>query len=419
MLGTASEYHGWNDLPVSSETILEVGDNLGDEQTWPHYAVGWALAMDTPYQWMKQIASHYGGARNGLLVSWPDGISARNEIRQQWHHVNDILPTLLETCEQEAPEYIDGVRQDPFDGVSMAYSFDDPAAPGRHRVQYFEIGGSRAIYEDGWVACTVHRETPWDLLSATPPAFADDRWELYDTETDWSQAVDLSDAEPERLARLQALFRREAERNQVFPLDDSAMAVRRNSSARARSEDMWFGGGAQRLPHDAIPNTIGNSFTIEVNVSMNAAPEGVLCVQGGRFTGYALYFSKDGRLNFCYNVGNRVFSYVRSAEPVSSSVRTLRFEFEAERPALGSGGQGRLFADGAPVGSGSISRTASFMFPAGEDFSVGSDPLTPVTDEYEIFDNAFNGTILSARLRLDSTRSFSDRTKRAMEEAVQ
>ncbi|MFC6343921.1 arylsulfatase, partial [Nocardioides hankookensis] len=217
--GTLNETLRLNGIDDDTARIASELDKVGTPESYAHYPVGWAVAMDTPYQWTKQVASHYGGTRNGLVVHWPDGIEARGEVRHQWHHVVDVLPTLLEAAGVPVPSVVDGVEQQPLDGVSFRYSFNDAGAPERHTTQYFEMFGNRGIYHEGWTAVAKHK-TPWATAQTDTPSLSGDRWELYDTRTDWTQARDVAADEPELLADLQALFLSEARRNHVLPMDD-------------------------------------------------------------------------------------------------------------------------------------------------------------------------------------------------------
>ncbi|MHB8692089.1 MAG: arylsulfatase [Solirubrobacteraceae bacterium] len=401
LIGTTNEHAGYSGIRVPAEDILAVGDGLGGPETFPHYPVGWALAMDTPYAWMKQIASHYGGTRNGMIVHWPAGIEDRGALRQQWHHVIDIAPTILEAAGIPAPAIVDGAEQQPVEGTSLAYSFNDAGAEERHTTQYFEIAGSRGIYHDGWVACTVHRHVPWDAAVPIEVPLRDDRWELYDTSTDWSEARDLAAEHQDKLEELKDLFLVEAARHQVLPIDDRSFVARRNASGeRGRLiESMTFHGKTRWIPPDAMPNTLGKSHTVSATVVVTDAPaEGVICAQGGRFGGWTLY-CKDGTLTYCHNVGDVVRSYVRAAELLAPGAQNLRYEFASEE-GLGAGGIGTLFVDNREVGRGRIEQTVAFLFPHGEDFTVGADPSTPVTDEYTAGENAFNGTVDLVRIDL-------------------
>jgi arylsulfatase A-like enzyme len=401
LTGTVNEYREWSGLHMSAEEILAQADKLGGPETWPHYPVGWALAMDTPYAWTKQVASHYGGTRNGLVVHWPATIPDPGGLRHQWHHVIDIAPTILEAAGLPAPRFVDGVEQQRVDGTAMNYSFADADAPDRHVTQYFEIVGNRGIYHDGWVACTVHRRTPWDLSASETAQFSDDRWELYDTRSDWTQARDLAAEHPEKLERLKELFLIEAARNQVLPLDDRSFAARRNAADRGRIQSRTFHPRTRRLLHEVVPNVIGSSFTItaDVTVPEEGAAGGVICAQGGRFSGYSFY-CVGGVLAFCMNVGGSVLSYVRASQPLGRGRHEVQFRFAYEGGGLGKGGDGTLLVDGEVIGQGRIERTLVFQFPIGEDFNVGIDPLTPVTDEYRQFDNAFNGEVKWVRIDL-------------------
>jgi arylsulfatase len=400
-LGTINEYLDWNGADVSTADILAQADELGGPSTWPHYPAGWALAMDTPYQWVKQVASHYGGTRNGLIVHWPAGIEEPGGLRHQWHHVIDVVPTILEAAHLPAPTVVDGAVQQPIEGTAMNYSLNAPSAPDRHITQYFEIGGSRGIYHDGWVACTVHRPAPWNFHNPEMPSFRDDIWELYDTDSDWSQAWNIADEHPQRLGQLKELFLIEAARYQVLPLDDRPMAVRCHAADRGRIETMTFQPNAHRFHGDAIPNIIGKSYSITAEIVVpDGAVEGVICAQGGRFSGWSLY-CKDGTLTYCQNLGSKKETYyVRATEPLPHGKHEIKFTFDYEGEGLGQAGTGMLLVDGLPVGKGHIPRTVAFLFQVSEEFNVGVDPLTPVTDEYKQFDNAFAGVIGWVRIDL-------------------
>jgi arylsulfatase len=399
-LGSVNEYLEWNGVKVTAEDILAQADELGGADTWPHYAAGWALAMDTPYQWVKQIASHYGGTRNGLIVHWPNGIEEAGGMRHQWHHVIDVVPTILGAAGLPAPTIVDGAVQQPIEGVAMNYSMNEPDAPDRHLTQYFEIGGSRGIYHRGWVACTVHRAAPWNFHNPDMPSLQDDVWELYDTSSDWSQARDLAEEHPQRLEELKQLFLVEAARYNVLPLDDRPLAVRYHAADRPSIKTMTFHGNTRRLPSDAIPSIIGKSYdlTAEIVVPDDGA-QGVICSQGGRFSGWSL-FCKDSILAYCQNLGAKQETYyVRAATPLTPGPHEVRFSFDYEGEGLGAGGTGSLVVDGKLAGENYIPRTVGFLFQLSEEFNVGVDPVTPVSDEYRQFDNAFTGVI--HRVRLD------------------
>ncbi len=420
LIGTTNEYAAYSGIRVPAEDIVAARDRLGGPETYPHYPVGWAVAMDTPYPWMKQIASHYGGTRNGMIVHWPVGIEEQGAMRHQWHHVIDILPTILEAVGIPAPTIVDGAEQQPVVVTSFGYSFNDAGAEERHTTQYFEIAGSRGIYHDGWVACTVHRHAPWETQVQIEVHLRDDRWELYDTSTDWSEARDLAAEHPDKLEELKNLFLIEAARHQVLPMDDRSFAVRRNARGERGDviESMTFHGKTRWIPPDAMPNTLGKSHTVSARVVVGDAPaEGVICAQGGRFGGWTLY-CKDGTLTYCHNVGDRVRSYVRAAEPLPPGAHDLRYEFASEN-GLGAGGTGTLFIGHREVGRQRIERTVAFLLPHGQDFTVGSDPSTPVTDEYQAGDNAFNGTVDLVRIDLGERPGMSEENRLRMIMATQ
>jgi arylsulfatase A-like enzyme len=396
--GRVNEFAGYNGVPDTAANVLAHADVLGSPETWPMYSAGWAMAMDTPYQWYKQVASHYGGTRNGLIVHWPARIRAGGSVRHQWHHVIDIAPSILEAAGLPQPVVVDGVTQMPIHGTAMNYSFDEPAAPERHLTQYFEMAGSRGIYHDGWVACTPHRPAPWDLLTPIPP-LREDVWELYDTRSDWTQARDIAAAEPQKLEQLKELFLIEAARNNVLPLDDRPLAVRRQEASSASvPNSMTFHAGTRRVPQFVMPQVTNSSHVVSARVQVpDGGAQGVICAHGGRFGGWALYCI-EGILTYCHNMGAQPLGYVRAREPLPSGEHEVRFEFDYDGGGLGKGGTGTLVVDGRDVGHGRIERTTAFLFTMLEGFDVGTDLYTPVTDEYAAGDNAFNGSVLWVRI---------------------
>jgi arylsulfatase len=361
-------------------------DKFGGPEAYNHYAVGWAHAMDTPYQWTKQVASHWGGTRNGTIVHWPRGIKGKGEIRSQFHHVIDVAPTVLELAGLPAPVMVNGVQQKPFEGVSMAYSFNDAKAAERHETQYFEMFGNRGIYHKGWTAVTKHR-TPWQTgYDVKVPAFDDDVWELYDTNTDWTQAHDLAKQHPDRLHNLQRLWLIEAVKYNVVPLDDR-FAERGNPEIAGRPQliqgnrQLLFG-GTGRLNEWCLVNTKNKSYSItaEVDVPQSGA-EGVIVALGGIIGGWSLY-AKDGRLKYCYNFFGLEQYYVEGKQVIPAGTHQMRMEFAYDGGGLAKGGTVTLYMDGEAVGDGHIAQTEPFPFSGDETLDLSVEFGSPVTTDY-------------------------------------
>jgi arylsulfatase len=376
-------------------------DDIGTVLAYNHYPVGWAHAMDTPYQWTKQIASHWGGTRNGMAVRWPAGFQAQGEVRSQFHHVIDVVPTILEAAGLPEPDFVNGIMQKPIEGVSMAYSFADAAAPDRHTTQYFEMYGNRGIYHDGWSALTLH-SIPFHQ---EPIPWEDEVWELYDGSTDWSQAHDLAAAMPEKLEELKDLFLIEAAKYQVFPLDDRK--VERLNPAIAGRPDLMGGRtsltvypGMTHLMENAVLNVknISHSITAEISVPEGGA-QGVIIAQGGRFGGWAIYV-KDGKPVYVHNwVGVEHYT-VASDAPLPAGPVTVRYEFAYDGGEPGSGGTGTLFVNGEQAAQGRIEHTVPYTYSLDEGMDVGMDLATPVSEEYPARGNAFTGTIRAVTLEI-------------------
>ncbi|PTR26601.1 arylsulfatase [Rhodococcus sp. OK519] len=395
--GTSNELISLNGMADIETPEFLVGqlDKLGGPESSPHYAVGWAHAMDTPYQWAKQVASHWGGTRNGTVVRWPNGFDARGEIREQFHHVVDVAPTVLAAARIPAPTTVNGIRQDPIEGIDMTYSFDDAVAPERHVTQYFEMFGNRGIYHRGWSAVTKHR-TPWQILGGTGIAFDDDVWELYDGTTDWTQARDLSTEHPDRLHELQRLFLIEATRHNVLPLDDRTFervlpGISGKPSLVPGNRQVLLP-GMEALLEMHIVNWRNRSWALTAQVGVpDGGAHGVILNLGGHAGGWSFYF-REGRPTFCYNLFGLERSYIRATEPVPTGTHQVRSEFAYDGGGLGKGGTVTLFVDGAAVGSGRIERTEPIGF--GYEYTdVGRDSLSTVTPEYPRGDNAFTGRI--------------------------
>ncbi len=394
LTGTFNETTALNGIPVTVEDQLDRLDEWGGPTSYPHFQAGWAVATNTPFQWTKQVASHYGGTRNPLVVHWPDGIDAEGEIRSQWHHVTDIAPTLMEAAGLPFPTSVNGTVQKPFEGVSLVYAFDAADAADQHTTQYFEMFGNRAIYHDGWVAAAKHR-TPW--ANAPDGALDQDRWELYNVAIDFSQSNDLAASNPDKLSELQALFIEEAIKNDVLPLDDRVFE-RFNASIAGRPDLMGDRTSLTVYPgmhmtENAFINVKNrsHSITAEVEIPQGGA-DGVILAQGGRFAGWSLYM-KDGKVSYVHNwVGKERYT-ITTAEPVAAGIATIRYEFTSEGDQPGSGGTGSIFVNGQKAVEGQIGNTTPFLFSADETADVGMDKATPVTEDYAEGDNAFTGKI--------------------------
>ena len=380
-------------------------DKFGSPESYNHYAVGWAHAMDTPYQWTKQVASHWGGTRNGTVIHWPKGIKARGEIRHQFHHVIDVAPTILDVAHLPEPYMVNGVGQVPMQGVGIAYSFDDAKAAERREVQYFEMVGNRGIYHKGWTAVTRHR-TPWILTGKTPP-FDDDVWELYDTNKDWSQAHDLSKQMPDKLHELQRLWIIEATRNGVLPMDDRG-AERFNSDLAGRP--VLVRGNAQLLVRgmgglneNGIINikNKSHSVTAQLSVPEGKPCEGVILSQGGFGGGWILY-AKGGVLKYCYNLAGLEKYDVASTQPIPSGEHQVRMEFAYDGGGLAKGGTVTLYIDGKAAGSVRVERTLAMAFSLDETSDVGLKRGSPITPDVPTENNAFSGTVQVVVIETDA-----------------
>ncbi|GAA4482075.1 arylsulfatase AtsD [Rhodococcus olei] len=389
------------------EEIFERLDDIGTANSYAHYPTGWAVAMDTPYQWAKQVASHYGGTRNGLVVHWPNGIEAKGEVRHQWHHCVDITPTILEAAGIPTPTMVDGVAQQPIEGTAMNYSFADADAADRHVTQYFEIFGNRGIYDHGWTAVAMHRK-PWELM-APPPDYTDDEWELYDTSVDWSQARNLSAEYPEKLTELQEKFLLEASRYQVFPLDDRTYTRQLEPSTRAPHvlrgrTGLTLYPSMNGLIEKAAPRVFSSSYTITAKIEKGDEPvDGVLMSIGGRFGGFALYVV-DSVPMFCYNDRGTVHTYLRSPRGLEQGEREVTIDFAYDGGGLGKGGLFTLLVDGLPVEKTRVSATTPSQFSLNEQLDVGVSRGTAVTDEIAADGFAFDGRLEHVRIDVDSVR---------------
>ena len=371
-----------NGVEEDPEFLLEHLDDFGTERSECHYNVGWAWALDAPFQWMKQVASHFGGTRNGLAVSWPRRIADAGGLRDQFHHVVDIAPTILAAAGVAMPTHVDGIEQMPVEGMSMLGACDDPGADGR-RTQYFEMMGNRGIYHDGFMASCFHGRVPWVRFGSAPFDGPQERWELYDLREDFSQGHDLADEQPERLAEMQDLFDAECRRNGVYPLRDATPNL--DPAARAPSVPagvtrMTYTTAHVRMPERAVLNTKNRSYRITCDLEVSddgAAPEGVVVSQGGSFNGWAIYLA-DGRPTWHYNLYGHERTTVAAGEPLAPGRHLVELLFDSDG-GFAAGGTGTLAVDGAVAGQARLERTVPVVYSmGGETFDVGVDTGSPV-----------------------------------------
>ena len=394
-LGTYNELLTLNGVEDTAQNILDHYDDLGTVAAYNHYPVGWAHAMDCPYQWTKQIASHWGGTRCGMALRWPKGIKAKGQIRSQFTHVIDMVPTILEVAGLPEPLMVHGVTQKPIEGTSLVYTFEDAKAAERHTTQYFELFGNRGIYHNGWSAVVMHR---WPDSPTRP--WTEDVWELYDGATDWSQANNVATKYPDKLAELRELFVIEASKHNVYPLDDRNME--RFNPAMAGRQDLMNGrtsltlyAGMGRLNENCAPNIKNTSHTVSAELEIPAGgANGVIVAQGGRFAGWSLYV-RNNRLTYCHNYLGINWYFVRAADPLPAGKVTVEYKFTYDGGDPGSGGTGTLYVSGKKVGEGRIEKTVPYQISVEETLDVGCDSATPVTDEYPMGQdkNHFTGTI--------------------------
>lgn len=416
LLGTPNEVAMFNGVEVPVEVQLkEFYDVWGSEQTYNHMAVPWAWAFDTPFSWTKQIASHFGGVRQGMAISWPKVIKDKGGIRHQFHHVIDIVPTILEAAGIRQPEMVDGIRQSPIEGVSMLYTFDEKKAdaPSTHKTQYFEMFGDHAIYHDGWIASTKVMRPPWVIaggLGADPATFP---WELYDLNKDWTQSEDVAAKYPEKLKELQDIFWKEAKKYQVLPLD-ATVATRlitpRPSITAGRNVFTWTA-PLTGTPNGDAPSILNASYKLTAEVEIPAGgAEGMLITQGGRFAGYGFYVLKNKPV-FLWNLVD--LKRIRWEGPeLTPGKHTLEFDFKydglgmgtlayASMSGIGRSGSGVLKVDGKEVATKTMERTLPLIMQWDENLDVGSDTGTPVDDaDYQV-PFAFTGKIDKITLTID------------------
>ncbi|MBS1976859.1 MAG: arylsulfatase [Bacteroidetes bacterium] len=391
--GNYNEMMALNGIIGKSSQMMPHYEEWGGPNTFPHFAVGWAHAMNTPFQWAKQVASHFGGTRNGMVVHWPNRVKSKGELRSQFSHVTDIAPTILEATKLPFPKTVNGTEQIPFSGTSLVYSFDNSSAPETHTTQYFEMFGNRAIYHDGWVAAARH-SIPW-LVVPLPP-LKDDVWELYNVREDFSESNNLAASNPEKLKELKAKFDEVAKENYVFPIDDrrserlnAAIAGRPDLLGERKSLSLYE--GMTGIMENVFINIKTHSYTITAEVDVPAKANGVIISQAGKFGGWSLY-TLNGKPCHEYNFFG--LERTKIAGPsLSAGKHTIKYEFNIDELKPASGGVCLLYVDGKQVANGRIPKTEPFSFSGDEGVDVGMDRETNVSNDYPQMHNHFNGKI--------------------------
>jgi arylsulfatase len=411
-IGTPVDMAAIQGVNVPVKDQLKFYDAWGTAATTPHMSVAWSWAFDTPFKWTKQVASHFGGTRQGMCIAWPDRIKDAGGIRHQFHHVIDIVPTILEATGIPAPAMLDGIAQKPIEGVSMVYTFDqaNAAAPSTRKTQYFEMMGNRGIYHEGWYACTTPPQPPWLMgLAKMPDVVNGYQWELYNLKEDFSQFNDLAAKMPDKLRELQELFLVEAAKYQVFPLDNDVLqrVLAPKPSYTAGRTEFTYAGELSGVTSGNAPNTLARSYTItaEVDVPQGGA-EGVIVTDGGRFGGYGLYLLK-GKPVFTYNFFDMERTRWEAPEALAPGKHTLVFDFKYDGPGAGKGGTGVFTVDGKEVGSKKVPHTIPFILTIDETFDVGVDTRTPVDDKDYQVPFRFTGNIANVIVKIGPSQLVS------------
>lgn len=405
LVGTFNEMINLNGL-FGNETIegmLSIADDWGGPESFPHMSAGWAVATDVPFTWTKQVAADYGGTRNGMVMHWPAGFESRGEIRSQWHHVNDVASTILEAVKLPEPTMINGVKQQPMDGVSMLYTTDNADAEDQHTTQYFEMFGNRAIYQDGWLARVMHR-VPWETSPKND--LSDDVWELYNTKEDFSLTNNLADSDPEKLEELKAVFDEEAIRNNVYPIDDRTFE-RFNAKTAGRPDLMGdrkslvLAQGMTGIMENAFLNVKNTSIRISADLILKGNDRGIILCQGGKFGGWALYMN-DGKPAYSYNwFGLEKFT-IESPTSVDAGEANVSMKFDYDGDGAAKGGLVSIFVNGEKVAEGRVEKTQPAVFSADETADVGQDDATQVVSIFKnAKDSKFSGYVNRVEVGID------------------
>ena len=392
MNGMYSEMTFFSGVPETVPDMLKHYDEWGGPSTYPHFSAGWAVAMDAPFSYTKQVASDFGGTRNGMIIQWPAGIKAKGEIRSQFGHVIDIAPTVYEITKIPAPKMVNGIQQDPIEGTSLAYTFDNADAAEKHTVQYFEMFGNRGIYQDGWFARTIHRAA-WELKPRQP--LIDDKWELYNTKEDFSLANDLASQNADKLNAMQNLFMAEAEKYHVLPIDDRLLE-RTNAELMGRPTVMGnrntvtYGEGMKGMGVDVFIDLRSTSYTITAEVAVDADGNGAIVCQGGRFGGLSFYL-KSGKPAFSYNYLGMESTQIIAHEALKPGNYKLVYDFKYDGGGMGKGGVGTISVNGKTVAEKRIEKTQPGIFSVDDLADIGIDDGTHVADYGA--SSKFNGKI--------------------------
>ena len=396
--GTINEIKALNGFPTPIEETLKKIDEIGGPDTDPHFPIGWAFAGNTPFPWVKQVASHFGGSRNPMVISWPKVIKEKGEIRSQFLHLIDVVPTILEAYGIEAPDNVDGVQQKPMDGVSFYSTFEDADAPETRTTQYFEVLSNRAIYNDGWVAAHQHTK-PWQ--QAVAPGYENEQWELFNINEDFSEAKNVAAENPEKLEELKKLFDVEAEKHNVYPLDDRGagrLALPKPSPLGDRKEFTFYK-GATRIPETAAPNNKNKSWEMEAFLNTTKAHKnGVIHALGGLAAGYTLYV-KDGYPTFLYNFFEEEITTIKSSKPLPDGNASVKLTFDYDGGGAGKGGIATLYLNGEKVGEKRVNKTVPGRYGV-DTFGIGEDSGSPVTHNYKP-PFKFEGDIIKVTMKLN------------------
>jgi arylsulfatase len=427
--GTFNQMTAYNAILTLPEAVQMLHyEAWGSATTYPHMSVAWSWAFDTPFKWTKQVASHFGGTRQGMAISWPGHIKDLGGIRSQFHHIIDIVPTILEATGIQAPSTVNGIAQKPIEGVSMVYTFDqaNANAPSKRDTQYFEMFANRAIYHNGWIAATTPPAPPWAMGTTKLPDVNDYKWELYNISEDFSEYNDLAAKNPEKLKELQALFQTEAAKYNVFPIDNSILPriVTPRPSATAGRTVFTYSGEHAGIPVGNAPSILNKDYTITAEVTIpKAGAEGMIVTLGGRFGGYALYLLK-GKPVFVYNLLDlkryRWEGGVGGPDWLGASLKpgkhTIVFDFKVDGPGFGKGGTGVLSVDGRMLAKQTMEHSIPFLMAIDESFDIGSDTRTGVDDSYKL-PFRFNGTINKLTFKLGEEH-MSDEDREVMKRAL-